>query len=267
MNIEIANRLVKLRKEKNLSQEALANELGISRQAVSKWERAESSPDTDNLIMLANLYGLSLDDLLSTDQKKFESGDEYEEEPIKEETKNPEGDFVHISLKDGIHVKEKNGDEVRVGWNGIHVTEGCKDKNEEVHIDGNGVYVNGERYTSKDWKRAYDYDDGDEDYRKDFPIAILVTVAYIIIGVQYNAWHPGWLIFGIVPIFHTFISAIKHRNIMRFAYPVVVIMYVGYYGFVEGTWYPYWLSILSIPIYYSVFGYIMHKIKNRRNNY
>ena len=66
MNIEIANRLVRLRKEKNLSQEALANELGISRQAVSKWERAEASPDTDNLILLAKLYGMSLDDLLKT---------------------------------------------------------------------------------------------------------------------------------------------------------------------------------------------------------
>lgn len=71
MNIEIANRLVRLRKEKNLSQEALANELGISRQAVSKWERAEASPDTDNLILLAKLYGMSLDDLLKTDQKNL----------------------------------------------------------------------------------------------------------------------------------------------------------------------------------------------------
>ena len=53
VNIEIANRLVKLRKENNLSQEALANKLGISRQAVSKWERAEASPDTDNLISLS----------------------------------------------------------------------------------------------------------------------------------------------------------------------------------------------------------------------
>ena len=68
MNIEIANRLVKLRKENNLSQEALANKLGISRQAVSKWERAEASPDTDNLIMLAKIYHMSLDDLLKTDQ-------------------------------------------------------------------------------------------------------------------------------------------------------------------------------------------------------
>lgn len=64
MNIEIANRLVELRRAHSLSQEDLAAKLGVSRQAVSKWERAESSPDTDNLIALAQLYGVSLDALL-----------------------------------------------------------------------------------------------------------------------------------------------------------------------------------------------------------
>lgn len=68
MNIEIANRLVQLRKQHNMSQEELAEKLGISRQAVSKWERAESSPDTDNLISIAKLYNVSLDDLLNTDE-------------------------------------------------------------------------------------------------------------------------------------------------------------------------------------------------------
>ena len=64
MNLEIANRLVALRREHGLSQEDLAGKLGVSRQAVSKWERAESSPDTDNLIALARLYGISLDAML-----------------------------------------------------------------------------------------------------------------------------------------------------------------------------------------------------------
>lgn len=69
MNLEIASRLVQLRKQHNLSQEELAEKLGISRQAVSKWERAEASPDTDNLISLARLYNISLDDLLKTDEE------------------------------------------------------------------------------------------------------------------------------------------------------------------------------------------------------
>ena len=72
MNIEIASRLAKLRKEKGFSQEDLADKLGISRQAVSKWKRAEASPDTDNLILLARLYDVSLDTLLSTDAKDEE---------------------------------------------------------------------------------------------------------------------------------------------------------------------------------------------------
>ena len=68
MTIEIADRLIKLRKKNGYSQEELADKLGLSRQAVSKWERAEASPDTDNLICLAKLYGVSLDELLSTDE-------------------------------------------------------------------------------------------------------------------------------------------------------------------------------------------------------
>ena len=68
MTIEIADRLVKLRKKYGYSQEELADKLGLSRQAVSKWERAEASPDTDNLICLAKLYGVSLDELLATEE-------------------------------------------------------------------------------------------------------------------------------------------------------------------------------------------------------
>lgn len=68
MNIDIANRLYELRKSCNYSQEELADKIGVSRQAVSKWERAEASPDTDNLILLAKLYNVSLDELLSTSE-------------------------------------------------------------------------------------------------------------------------------------------------------------------------------------------------------
>ena len=60
----LADKIMELRKGSGWSQEDLAEQLGVSRQAVSKWERAESSPDTDNLLALARLYGVSLDALL-----------------------------------------------------------------------------------------------------------------------------------------------------------------------------------------------------------
>ena len=67
MNVDMAKRLADRRRQAGLTQEALAEKLEVSRQAVSKWERSESSPDTDNLIALAQLYGVSLDELLYRD--------------------------------------------------------------------------------------------------------------------------------------------------------------------------------------------------------
>jgi len=62
MNSEIAKRLQVNRLNSNLSQEQLAERIGVSRQTVSKWERAESSPDMENLIALAKLYKTTLDE-------------------------------------------------------------------------------------------------------------------------------------------------------------------------------------------------------------
>ena len=67
MDLMTANRLQQLRKANGYSQDVLAEKLGISRQAVSKWERAESSPSVDNLIDLAKLYGITVDEMLNTD--------------------------------------------------------------------------------------------------------------------------------------------------------------------------------------------------------
>ena len=54
----------KHRLSKEMTQEELAEKLNISRQSVSKWERAESCPDTDNLIELAKIYNVTLDESL-----------------------------------------------------------------------------------------------------------------------------------------------------------------------------------------------------------
>lgn len=55
--------LKQLRKENKLSQEKVAELVGVSRQSVSKWETGLSNPDTDNLIHLTEIYHVSLDEL------------------------------------------------------------------------------------------------------------------------------------------------------------------------------------------------------------
>ena len=59
----LGERIQALRRERGMSQEGLAEVLGISRQAVSKWEKGLSCPDTGNLLALAELFGVSADEL------------------------------------------------------------------------------------------------------------------------------------------------------------------------------------------------------------
>ena len=56
--------LRELRSERNMTQEFVAESLGISRQAVSKWENGSSEPSTTNLIAIAKLYGIEPEELL-----------------------------------------------------------------------------------------------------------------------------------------------------------------------------------------------------------
>ena len=61
---DIAVNLARARMAQGLSQEELGNQLGLSRQAVSKWERGESVPDLVNLMALADLYGMAIDEIV-----------------------------------------------------------------------------------------------------------------------------------------------------------------------------------------------------------
>ncbi len=60
----LSEKLYALRKKSGLSQEQLAEQLGVSRQAISKWESGASSPESDKLIVISNYFHVSLDDLM-----------------------------------------------------------------------------------------------------------------------------------------------------------------------------------------------------------
>lgn len=57
----LADKILELRKQNGWSQEELADKLGVSRQAVSKWEGAQSIPDMERIIALSRLFGVSTD--------------------------------------------------------------------------------------------------------------------------------------------------------------------------------------------------------------
>jgi len=66
-------KLVQLRRAKGLSQEALAEELHVSRQAISKWENGTTLPDTQKVIQLSRLFGVSIDYLLLDEQSHMQT--------------------------------------------------------------------------------------------------------------------------------------------------------------------------------------------------
>ena len=63
----LGQRIQELRKQNNLSQEALGEKLGVSRQAISRWEMDGAVPEVDKLIAMGKLFGVSLNDLLQVE--------------------------------------------------------------------------------------------------------------------------------------------------------------------------------------------------------
>lgn len=73
--MSFSEKLLRLRKEKGYSQEALAEKLCTTRQAISKWENGQGFPETEKLLMLGNLFEVSIDYLLKETEEK-DSGEE-----------------------------------------------------------------------------------------------------------------------------------------------------------------------------------------------
>lgn len=65
--MNIGNKIASLRKENSLSQEELAEKIGVARQTISKWELEETTPDIKQAKQLANIFNVSLDELVNND--------------------------------------------------------------------------------------------------------------------------------------------------------------------------------------------------------
>ena len=73
--MNIADRIQQLRKGKGISQEELADKIGVSRQAVSKWESEQSIPDIDKIIIMSDFFDVTTDYLLKGTETKAQAGE------------------------------------------------------------------------------------------------------------------------------------------------------------------------------------------------
>lgn len=222
MNIETAQRLLDYRKANGYSQEELAEKIGVSRQAISKWERSESSPDTDNLIALSNLYGVTIDELLNGADKPKRTAE-----------------------KETVQSESDNSNEYDNEKSQTPLTDPEKD------IEGN----------NEDWKHFYDKDK-ENIKKAEMPpryphlhalIPLAILIFYLIIGVIFpRGWAVGWILFLLIPIIETGIMAFRTKNPLHFAYPVLAIAIFLFQGMVFHVWHPTWIVFLTIPVYYLV---------------
>lgn len=94
--MKLSDKLAELRRGSNLSQEELAEKLGVSRQAVSKWESGTAQPELQKLIELSNLYNVSVDELLSLEHTQEKESDVAEAfGPVKAPEKLTPRAFAH----------------------------------------------------------------------------------------------------------------------------------------------------------------------------
>lgn len=285
MDITTANRLYELRKQHGYSQDELADKLNVSRQAISKWERSESSPDTDNLIALAKLYGVSLDELLNyTPAKSGDSSESNAHTQDENNTQNTQSALDDDKNDTSTFVFANDGDKVHIDENGIRVHD--KDGSNvvikggiaklvnkivgDIHIEDGKASVNGQEVNSDDMnckshsKSVYIHDghvrESNPNSKKISLVGNIVNgitgglclIAYLLVGFLCNLWHPGWIIFFLPIIVGGIFDTFAKRNPTLF--PIVFIVTAVYLllGCQWGLWHPYWALFLIIPIYYCI---------------
>ena len=248
---DFAEFLYKRRRELGLTQQNIADELGISNKAVSKWESGESFPETAQLVPLANILGCTVDELL-----RGKESARKESAAADAEAENEDGakKHVNISIDDDGEIKvEKSG--------------GGGEDNESKTIKFKTKHF---RFDLNDNDDDDDDDDDDKDDDRDrrhgnkgffgkmsaviFPLAFIV---FFVMGAVFNMWHPAWVAFPIaailVPVFSTLAKSNAYGDpeasarkrffklLMKLTFPVATIVFLVL-GFAFGWWHPAWVA-------------------------
>ena len=193
----IGERLLKLRKEKNISQEELANVLDVSRQTISKWETDQTTPDFDKIVPLCEYFEITSDELLSG-----------KKDIMKAKEDDKKGKFArNIAISVGLYIlaivfiiffaafiqQEIIG--VCLFFITIAIATGL--------IIYSGIYYSDNEKKEKEKKK-----ENKTSKQLGEIIDIIGVIIYFIISFKTGAWYITWIIFLIVGLCKSIIKLI-----------------------------------------------------------
>ena len=277
----LPNNLYELRRKAGLSQEEFADRLNVSRQAVSKWERGEAYPDTENLIMISNMFGVTIDELLKSENIVGNTEGANAEEINGEEESAKAfrvkvGDKVDLNLRGSIIVDDDDT-RVKIDLDNGDVLVDDEDGEVKVNFGGNGIVVNTDDGVKvKLGKGGIVIHDDDEDDEEDkarkasklsilykLPYPIVTVISFLAIGLFADGWYWAWTLFMTIPLYYSLLDSIRKRRFTEFAYPVLTAFLYCLFGMLYSWWHPGWLIFVTIPVYYPIAGGIDKYIRNK----
>lgn len=240
MNVEIAQRLAELRRERGFSQEDLATQLGLSRQAVSKWERAESAPDMGNLIALADLYEVTIDELLRV-SPEVEEDMRYEARERAESVEAEAAEAAAAAQEAAARAESAAAEAATVA------TAAVKEAPEpaKVVVEVNAPQpaassISGAPTSQPPFVQGTPYGaprpvppmppnpvasppapmtpppapmsapaPTPKDPLQSFPYPLLCAVIFLLVGFCFGWWHPGWVIFLTIPFWYWIVNVLE----------------------------------------------------------
>ena len=239
----LPNNLYELRREAGLSQEEFAEKLGVSRQAVSKWERGEAYPDTDNLITISGMFGVTLDELLKGENLSSPDAESSADIDANKGETEASGQGFGVSVKIGDKVSLHVG---KADEKDFDINDDDDDDDDEDNDDDE---------SRKTWKYSALYS---------VPYPVVCVVAFLILGFACHAWGWAWTLFMTIPIYYSILDAVRKKRLTSFAYPIFVAFLYCLFGMLFSWWHPGWIIFITIPVYYPIAEGIDRYFRNRK---
>ena len=209
----LGERLTELRKKAILSQEDIAEKIGVSRQTVSKWELDQSLPDFDKILPLCKLYNITSDELL-TGRKTDSNNDNMEYNLMTDEEINKKT-AIAVSQSVGLFI-------LSVIW--IVIGSSIKFISEEVLV-GIFLLIVGIGVVNLIYKLSVLPEKSSEVKKKakkkkvrkyDDVLAILTLIIYLVVSFATSAWHITWILWIVYAlvceIFHIILDTDEEEN-------------------------------------------------------